>query len=197
MAISTVGAVKDCLGGILSGDDDGFIERLIDRAGAFIDDRTGRQFIAAAQTRYFDPTDPAVVDGPFLYLDKDLVTTPTTLTNGDGNVLVVATEYLKLPINNDGGPYHTIKLVESGGISWTYATDPEMAISIAASWGYAATVPTSISEAGALLAAYYYRARKAGPDQDRTIIANGTVIAPSSVPGLVEEMIAPYRIKFQ
>ena len=197
MPICELDDVRECLGGIQSADDDGYIERLIARAGAFIDDQTGRQFIAAAQTRYFDPTDPEVVDGPYLYLDKDLVTTPTTLTNGDGDVLTVATEYLKLPINNDGGPYHTIKLVESGGISWTYDTDPEMAISIAASWGYAATVPTAIMEAGALLAAYYYRAREAGPDQDRTIIANGTVIAPSSVPGLVEEMIAPYRPKFQ
>ena len=97
----------------------------------------------------------------------------------------------------DSPPYNVIKLIESGGISWTYDDDPEIAISIVASWGYAATVPTAIMEAGALLSAYYYRARKAGPDQDRTIIANGTVIAPSSVPGLVEEMIAPYRIKFQ
>ena len=197
MPLCEIDDVRECLGGIQDAEEDGYIERLIARAGVFIDDQAGRQFDAATETRYYDPTDPAVVDGPYLYLDKDLVTTPTTLTNGDGNVLVVATEYLKLPINNDGGPYHTIKLVESGGISWTYDTDPEMAISIAASWGYAATVPTAIMEAGALLSAYYYRARKAGPDQDRTIIANGTVIAPSSVPGLVEEMIAPYRMKFQ
>lgn len=192
MTITTVGDVKDCLGGILSGTDDGFIERLIDRAGAFIDDQTDRQFVAATETRYYDPTDPEVVDGPYLYLDKDLVTTPTTLTNGDGDVLTVATEYILQPVN-DSPPYHTIKLIYSGGISWTYATDPEKAISVAASWGYAATVPTAISEAGALLAAWYYRAREAGPDADRTIIANGMVVAPAVVPGLVEEMIAPYR----
>ena len=195
MSITDLEAVRECLGGIQSDDHDAYIQRVIDRAGATIDDQTGRQFVAAAETRYFDPTDPKVVDGPYLYLDKDLVSV-TTLTNGDADILTVTTEYLKLPIN-DGPPYHVIKLVDSGGISWTYDDDPEMAIVLVGSWGYAATVPVAISEAGALLAAYYYRARKAGPDQDRTIIANGTVIAPSSVPGLVEEMIAPYRIKFQ
>ena len=196
MPLCEIDDVRECLGGIQDAEEDGYIERLIARAGAFIDDQAGRQFDAATETRYYDPTDPEVVDGPFLYLDKDLVTTPTTLTNGDGDVLVVATEYILMPVN-DSPPYNVIKLIESGGISWTYDDDPEIAISIVASWGYAATVPTAIMEAGALLAAYYYRARKAGPDQDRTIIANGTVIAPSSVPGLVEEMIAPYRIKFQ
>jgi len=195
MAICEIDDVRESLGGIQSADEDGYIERLIARAGAFIDDQTGRQFEAAAETRYFDPTDPLVVDGAYLYLDKDLVSV-TTLTNGDADVLTVTTEYLLLPIN-DGPPYRAVKLVYSGGIFWTYEDDPEKAISLLGSWGYQAAVPTSISEAGALLSAYYYRARKAGPDQDRTIIANGTVIAPSSVPGLVEEMIAPYRIKFQ
>ena len=195
MAICEIDDVRESLGGIQSADEDGYIERLIARAGAFIDDQTGRQFEAAAETRYFDPTDPLVVDGAYLYLDKDLVSV-TTLTNGDADVLTVTTEYLLLPIN-DGPPYRAVKLVYSGGIFWTYEDDPEKAISLLGSWGYQAAVPTAISEAGALLSAYYYRARKAGPDQDRTIIANGTVIAPSSVPGLVEEMIAPYRIKFQ
>ena len=194
MAITTVGAVKDCLGGILSGDDDGFIESLIDRAEAFIDDQTGRQFVAADETRYYDPTDEDFFDGAFLYLDKDLVSI-TTLTNGDGDVLTAATEYIKMPVN-DAPPYNTIKLIETGGISWTYDDDPEIAVVIVGSWGYQATVPTAIAEAGALLAAWYYRAREAGPDADRTIIAGGTVIAPAVVPGLVEEMIAPYRVKY-
>lgn len=195
MAICELDDVKDCLGGIQSGDDDGYIERLIARAGAFIDDQTGRQFVAVTETRYYDPTDEDFFDGAFLYLDKDLVSI-TTLTNGDGDVLTAATEYIKLPVN-DAPPYSTIKLIETGGISWTYDDDPEIAVSILGSWGYQATVPKAIEEAGALQAAWYYRAREAGPDADRTIIANGVVIAPAVVPGLVEEMIAPYRVKYQ
>ena len=66
MAICELDDVRESLGGIQSADEDGYIERLIARAGAFIDDQTGRQFIAAAETRYFDPTDPLVVDGAYL-----------------------------------------------------------------------------------------------------------------------------------
>jgi hypothetical protein len=91
MPICELDDVRECLGGIQSADDDGYIERLITRAGAFIDDQTGRQFVAATETRYYDPTDEEVVDGRFLYLDKDLVSV-TTLTNGDGDELTVTTE---------------------------------------------------------------------------------------------------------
>ncbi len=197
MAITTTGAVKDCLGGIQTGDDDGFIEGLIDRAAAYIDDQTGRQFDAASETRYFDPTDPEVVDGRFLYLDKDLVSV-NTLTNGDADVLTVTTEYILQPYN-DGPPYHTVQLIESGGITWTYDTDPEIAITILGSWGYSALAPTAISEACAALAAYYYRVRNDGTslDSERTIISGGIVIAPAGIPDHVKSLIAPYKVKFQ
>jgi hypothetical protein len=52
MPICELDDVRECLGGIQSADDDGYIERLITRAGAFIDDQTGRQFVAATETRY-------------------------------------------------------------------------------------------------------------------------------------------------
>lgn len=195
MSITDLAAVRECLGGIQSADDDGYIQRTIDRAAAFIDDQTGRTFEAVTATRYYDPTDEEVVNGRFLYLDKDLVSV-TTLTNGDSDVLTVTTEYILQPYNA-GPPYHTVQLIESGGITWTYATDPEIAISLLGSWGYAATAPTTIAEACALQAAWYYRAREAGPDQDRTIIANGVVIAPASVPMLVDEMLDFYKVKFQ
>ena len=63
MPICTLDEVRESLGGIQSADEDGYIERLITRAGAFIDDQTGRQFIAAAETRYFDPTDRLSLTG--------------------------------------------------------------------------------------------------------------------------------------
>ena len=189
--------VYDSLGGMQTKDDEGYIERLIDRAGAWIDLQTGRQFEAAAETRYFDPTDPEVVDGPFLYLDKDLVSV-TTLTNGDADVLTVTTEYILQPVN-DGPPYHTVKLIETGGIVWTYDDDPEIAISLLGSWGYQVSVPTAISEACAMLAAYYYRVHADGTslDSERTIISGGLVIAPAKIPAHVTSLVAPYKVKFQ
>ena len=195
MAWTTASAVKILIGGINSADDDALLESLITRAEAAIDGATGRQFTATTATRYYDPTDPLVVDGPFLYLDKDLISV-TTLTNGDADVLTAATEYILQPVN-DSPPYHTIKLIESGGITWTYDDDPEIAISLLGSWGYAATVPADVVHACELLAAHDYRARQAGPDAERTVIANGVVIAASQVPKMVESLIAPYKVKFQ
>ncbi len=174
--------------------EDTLLDTLITNAEKHIGTQTDRQFTAASATRYYDPTDPEVVNGPYLYLDEDLVSV-TTLTNGDSDVLTVTTEYILLPVNT-GPPYHEVKLITSGGIMWTYDTDPEIAISLLGSWGYQATVPADIKYACQLLAAYYYRSREALPDQDRPLIADGVVIAPAVVPAIVEELIGPYRKLF-
>ena len=193
MAWTTAAEIRD-LTDIDSGVEDGLLIGLIADAEAHIVTQTERQFTAAAATRYYDPTDPTVVDGPYLYLDEDLVSV-TTLTNGDSNVLTVTTEYILQPVNT-GPPYDTVQLVTSGGIFWTYATDHEKAISLLGSWGYQAAVPADIKYAVQLLTAFYYRSRQAGPDADRTIFADGTVIAPAQAPMLVAELIAPYRKLF-
>ncbi len=190
MAITTAAEVKTLLK-ITGSGDDALLTILIANAEASIDRKTNRQFTAAADTRYFDPTDRKVVRGPYLYLDEDLVSV-TTLTNGDSDVLTVTTEYILQPVN-DSPPYHVVKLVASGGITWTYVNDPEIAISLLGSWGYQATVPVDIKYAVELLTAYYYRSRQAGPDADRTIFADGTVIAPAQAPREVEKLIAPFR----
>ena len=174
--------------------EDTLLDTLIANAEKHIGTQTDRQFTAASATRYYDPTDPEVVNGPYLYLDEDLVSV-TTLTNGDSDELTVTTEYILQPVNT-GPPYHEIQLITSGGIMWTYDTDPEIAISLLGSWGYQATVPADIKYACQLLAAYYYRSREALPDQDRPLIADGVVIAPAVVPAIVEELIGPYRKLF-
>lgn len=193
MAWTTIEVVKKWLE-IKESKDDALLIDLISEAEATIDTATHRQFTAASATRYYDPTDPRVVRGPYLYLDEDLVSV-TTLTNGDSDVLTASTEYILQPVNT-GPPYHVVKLVASGGINWTYVNDPEIAISLLGSWGYAATVPTNIVHACRLLAAYDYRARQAGPEADRTIFAGGTVIAPSQAPQRIAELIDPYRKVF-
>ena len=193
MAWTTAAEIRD-LTDIDSGVEDGLLIGLIAKAEAHIGTQTDRQFTAAAATRYYDPTDPEVVDGPYLYLDEDLVSV-TTLTNGDSNVLTVTTEYILQPVNT-GPPYHEVKLITSGGVMWTFANDPEIAISLLGSWGYQATVPADIKYACQLLAIYYYRSRQSTPDQDRQIYASGTVIAPAQVPSMVNDLISPYRKLF-
>jgi hypothetical protein len=193
MAWTTAAEIRD-LTDIDSGVEDGLLIGLIADAEAHIGTQTDRQFTAAAATRYFDPTDPEVVNGPYLYLDEDLVSV-TTLTNGDANVLTAATEYILQPVNT-GPPYHEVKLITSGGIMWTFNNDPEIAISLLGSWGYQATVPADIKYACQLLTIFYYKSRQALPDQDRVIMADGMIIAPAMVPKMVDELINPYRKLF-
>ena len=193
MAWTTAADLRD-LTDIDSGVEDGLLIGLIAKAEKHIGTQTDRQFTAAAATRYYDPTDPEVVNGPYLYLDEDLVSV-TTLTNGDANVLTVTTEYILEPVNT-GPPYHEVKLITSGGIMWTFNNDPEIAISLLGSWGYQATVPADIKYACQLLSIYYYRSRQATPDQDRQIMADGIVIAPAQVPSMVNDLISPYRKLF-
>ena len=193
MAWTTAAELRD-LTDIDSSVEDGLLIGLIAKAEAHIVTQTERQFTAAAATRYYDPTDPEVVNGAYLYLDEDLVSV-TTLTNGDADVLTAATEYILQPVNT-GPPYHTVKLITSGGIMWTFDDDPEVAISLKGSWGYQATVPVDIKYACQLLTIYYYRSRQSTPDQDRQIYASGTVIAPAQVPSMDNDLISPYRKLF-
>ena len=187
MAYVEPGEVGDYIGGLDSDSDEELVKGLIADAAAWIDTNTNRQFEAATDTRSFDALDD--VHGATLFLDEDLLSV-TTLTNGD-SIVVASDEYVLLPANES--PKYAIRLLASGGKSWTYDTDHEEAISVAGSWGYAATVPADIKKACKLQTAYDYRSRQAGPDADRPIIAGGVVIAPSRVPSMVEDILVHYR----
>ncbi len=187
MAYTTNTAVKLYIGGIQGSGDDTLLTGLIADAEVYIEDYTNRIFEAETATRKFNAIED--VDGRKLWLDEDLISI-TTLTNGDSST-ISSSQYVLLPTNLS--PKYAIKLLGSSGVAWQFTDDPEEAISVAGSWGYAATVPTNIIKACKLLAAYDYRSRQAGPDAERTIIAGGTVIAPSRIPSMVEELIAPYR----
>jgi hypothetical protein len=186
MAYCTNTEVKTLLGGIDGSGDDTLLTTLITEAEVFIENHTHRLFEAETLTKSYDAMRD--VDGPTLWLDEDLLSI-TTLTNGDGDTLA-STEYVLLPTNKT--PYYAIKLLASSGVAWTFVNDPEEAISVAGSWGYAASVPIAIKYACKLLTAYYYRSRQADPDADRTVFANGVVIPPSRIPRMVEEILMPY-----
>ena len=186
MAITTNTEVKVLLK-ITSTTDDALLTILIANAEAQLDRQTHRQFTAATATRKFDAIKD--VTGAKLWLDEDLISI-TTLTNGDSNT-IANTKYVLLPTNLS--PKYAIKLLADSSVYWTYVNNPEEAISVAGSWGYSTTVPADIKYAVQLLTAFYYRSRQAGPDADRTIFADGTVIAPAQAPQIVAELIAPYR----
>ena len=187
MAYVTAALVRAYLGTTSTGDDT-LIAALCTRAQAAIDRYCNRTFEAAADsTRYFDAIGPHI-DGPTLYLDRDLCAI-TTVTNGDG-VAVGSTQYVTLPRNDT--PYHGLRIKTSAGKVWTYSTDWEKAIAITGKWAYSATAPDDIVQAAVRLAAFYYRQKDAAL-QDVTAIEAGVVVQPVAIPMDVQALLRPYK----
>lgn len=165
--------------------DDVLIESLITGVSRYIDNATRRRFYASTETHYFDtPT------GRELWLDDDLLSV-TTLTNGDG-VIIPAAEYKLRPYSRT--PYYQIALKASSDYSWESEEDGdgEGVISLAGSWGYAATVPADIKEACLMIARNIYRGRTGEAAGNATVTGAGVVITPRDVPPMAQDILARY-----
>jgi len=172
--------------GISGSGDNSLLTACITRAQAAINKLTGRVFeCATATTRYFDVDRD--VQGRTLYLDRDLCSI-STITNGDGST-IASDAYVTEPRNDT--PYRAITLKASKGITWTYLTDPENAISVNGKWAYSATAPDDIVQACLRLAGFYYR-QKDNPEYGRAITEAGIVVEPNDVPADVLHLLAPY-----
>lgn len=167
--------------------DDSLLTDLIARAQAWIDAETGWSFEAAAATRYYDPTRNVV--GAELRVEGDLLTV-TTLTNGDGAV-VTASQYVLVPANTS--PKYAVRLKSSTGLYWTWLTDPENAITLVGTWGYATAAPKNIELATIKLAAYLYRQRDAQQFEVTSAPGQGEQIVPQGIPRTVWQTIRAYR----
>lgn len=188
MAYTTVSLLKTYLGATTSNDDT-LLTALIARAQAIIDAYCQRTFEASANTsKTFDADRDT--DGAWLYLDEDLASI-NTVTNGDGDVLTASTEYMTEPRNRT--PYFAIKLISQSGLSWTWTTAPENAITISGKWAYSTTAPDDIVHATLRLAAYLYRQRDNAADLDRPVYVGNATILPSQLPSDIKTILAPYR----
>ena len=174
--------------------DTALIADLITRASKRIDDYCGRTFVAFDSdytTRYFD----ALRDiwGPELFFDRD-VSILSTVTNGDGAV-VTTDQYVTLPTNET--PWYGIRLKASSGVAWTYASDPEEAISIAGHWSYNSTSDnlTAVTDACVRMVTWMYRQRESQADLDRPLMVEGTgnILMPTRLPDDVRAILNPYR----
>ena len=187
MAYVTAADLRAYLGMTSSGDD-ALLTLLCARAQVAIDRYCNRTFEASTNTtRYYDAVGRHI-DGPELYLDRDLCAI-NTVTNGDGDALE-STEYVTLPRND--APYYGLRLKTSSGKAWTYSDDWEGAIAISGKWAYSATAPGDIVQAATRLAAFYYRQKDAAL-QDVTAIEAGVVIRPTAFPADVAALLNPYR----
>lgn len=92
-----------------------------------------------------------------LVLDDDLLTV-TRITNGDGTE-ITGDQYVLLPANTT--PKWAVKLKASSGVSWAYVDDPEGAIEVEGTWGYAHAQPDDIRHAAIRLTAWFYHQRQA------------------------------------
>lgn len=184
MAYTTASDVKTYLG-ITVTTDDTLLGSLITRAQSIIDEYTGRTFEAKTETKYYDA---ANVDGRTLYLYADDLLTVITLTNGDG-VVIAPANYRLEPRNHS--PKWGISLDKD--TSWSFP-DSDSEISVAGTWGYAATAPNNIVHACIRLAAFIYRQKDTTADVDRPMMTgDGVTIMPSQLPKDVQMILDKYR----
>lgn len=193
----TVDDVKQLVN-IASDDDDSLLDSLIAHAQKWFETKTRRVFaIPANTTRYFtasserdgghiDDSDPLN-----LILDHDLATTTDmVITNGDGTTVTVG-QYTVIPKNSP--PFHTIRLLPSSSVAWTYTTDPDDAITISAKWGWSVTPPEDVKYAVLRLATFLYRARDNSVDIDRVVMTpTGATLLPPGFPKDVAEIACGY-----
>lgn len=169
-------------------DSDTLLDELIARAEAWIENHTNRVFeVTADTTKTFDAVDD--VEGAVLWLGDEDLAQVTTVTNGDGTTI---TAYVTQP--RRATPYYALKLKDNAGVSWTYSTTPEGAISVEGRWGYSVTPPDDIVHACIRLVAFMYRQRDTGADADRvTVNDSGVMSLPAGMPRDVAEILKPYR----
>ena len=168
-------------------DDDGVIEDIIEASSRWIDDETGRTFYARTETRYYD-----VPDGRKLKLDDDLLTI-TAITNGDGASIDDSSEIDLVPKNT--APYYAIRIKAGSSYYWTQDSsgNVEDVISIAGTWGYAATTPHDIRQACLLIANNMYKKRHGEGEQGATLTAAGVVLSAAGIPSQAKMILRRYK----
>ena len=186
--------------------DDASIAMLIEAASRYIDNNTSRRFYLPASDviHYFDtPGWERIVDGgnytglfqpvmayePKLRLDDDFYSI-TSVTNGDGTVLTLNTDYVLLPYN--ATPYYEILL--TGNAQWKPATNsnPVRCIQVAGKNGYCpiANVPYDIKEATYMISKAAYNRRFGENVTTKAVITpGGMVITPEDVPSKAMDII--------
>lgn len=189
MAYTTLADVKTYLGiPTATTADDALITALIADAQAMIDSYCLRTFEASADTtRYFDAIED--VYGRALRIDADLCAV-TSVTNGNGTS-VTSGQYTTEPRNQT--PWNELRLLLSSGVTWTYSTDPEDAITIVGKWAYSTTAPADVAGACKRLAAYLYRQKDNAGDLDRAVIAGNATILPAQIPSDIMVRLAHYK----
>lgn len=145
--LTTVNDVRSAYLSITGSGDDNLMRDLIRAVSMDIERAAQRSFVPRIQTRYYDYLRD--VEGAALWLDADLLAV-TTLTNGD-SATIASNKYTFEPRN--ATPYFGLRLLNSGGVYWTYSTDNENAVTVLGVWGYHTDYANAWQDTGATLAA--------------------------------------------
>lgn len=191
----TIQQLKPYLGITGTGDDE-LLDRLIFAAQRYIETDRGYSFMVISDTtRYF--TVGVDTDGPTLNFDMWCAAITTVTNNADGASpeTITSTYYTTRPRNI--GPYHAITIKSSSNYSWTYTSDREAGISVAAKWGWSTTPPNDIKQACTRLAAYYYRQKDAGVFDTTAIPDAGVIQVPQGIPRDVRLILDQYPRGFE
>jgi hypothetical protein len=195
MAYCTLAQLKDYEGiPTATTKDDARLQTFLDGAQRAIEVETGRIFEATVDsTRYLDcisHENGGPIDGALLLLDRDFCAI-TSIINGDG-ATVTSGQYTTVPRNDT--PYYAIRLRGSSGLSWTFTTDPEGAISVTGKQAYSLTAPTDIVLACKRWASWLYRQKDSQGQFDRpTTSPDGLLMLPATIPPDVIALLSPYK----
>jgi hypothetical protein len=182
--------------------DDTLVPALIARAQGVIDNYCGRTFEGSTSVgttgsdgwveRNFDYS--LDVDGYELLFDRDICEIGV-VSNGDSDSTAISSDnYVTNPRNDT--PYYSIKIKSSTTDSWTYADDPEDAITVSGVWAWSLTAPDPIKQATLRLTNWFYKQRVAELDADRPAVTpHGFTVMPAKIPADVVSIIEPYRKK--
>jgi len=175
MAYTTVAEVKTFCEVVGAGDDT-LLTAILAAAEAWIENKTGRVFDAAAasdQTYTRLHTDHSRFDGKKLYFYSETADDLVSITDSP--------TVLMLPEN--GPPYYGCMLTDG---SWAYPT-----VTINAYWGYSKTPPSDIELAVWRICKWMYDMQNT-QSGELVIAPDGQVMIPEGVPGDIMALIQPY-----
>jgi hypothetical protein len=194
MAYTTIANLKGYLN-VTGTTDDALLAMLIDRAQQAIDSYTGRTFEASADaTHKF--TVGVDTEGYMLYLDDDLCSITSVITNADGSSpdTLATTEYITHPRNRT--PYHAIEILSSSAHTWTYTTNHQNGVTVTGKWAWSTAAPDDIVHACTRLAAYFYRQKDSSVFDVTAIPDAGIIQVPQGIPQDVKIILSNYRRQF-
>jgi hypothetical protein len=182
-SLSNVKALLNPLGLATNAADDTAISQMISAVSAWFD-TTGRVFVSASATRYYD-----VPEGPELYVDE--YTTLTSITNGDGTSIAL-TDVIQMPANKT--PKYCIRIKGTAPAYWVgNGYDTIQAIAVVAAWGYSAAAPSDVRSAVEGCVVNMYQARRGqGSEGVAQVTAAGLVITPKDITPFAQSVYRKY-----